>query len=69
MALIKVKTDAHTIFEDLQMISAQLGVDVVCMIAAKCLHTHLVAGEWDEIKKQLEPKQIRKSLTELKGGK
>jgi hypothetical protein len=63
------KRSSQNIYQDLRLISAQLGEDVVCMIAAKCLSTRLEAGEWDEVKNQLSPKHMRKLLNELKGGK
>jgi hypothetical protein len=60
------KPTAAIIFMDLELISAQLGNGVACMIAAKCLHDKLQPGEWEIIKTQLIPENIKKELEKLK---
>jgi len=66
MANKKNNPSAAEIYQDLLLISAQVGNGVVCMIAAKSLYDKIQPGEWDEIKKQFIPENIKKELDKLK---
>jgi hypothetical protein len=73
MATLKPKSNPSSaeIYQDLLLISAQLGEAVVCMIAAKSLFDKLQPGEWEKIKSQLIPTNIKNELAKIKseGGK
>jgi hypothetical protein len=60
------KQTAAMIFLDLELICAQLGSGVACMIAAKVLHEKLQPGEWETIKAQLIPENIKNELVKLR---
>jgi hypothetical protein len=57
---------AAEIYSDLVFMSLQLGNTVPCMIAAKCLGILLQPGDWEEIKQQLLPENIRIELDKIK---
>lgn len=59
-------TEAAEIYTDMLLISAQLGYGVACMIAARSLSILLQPGDWQEIKNQLIPENIRTELNKLK---